>query len=61
MSEPRYLDGDPIALGETEEEVFEDDPDLLHDQLNISILVLIKVFQTVWASTMVCFGVLGKK
>jgi len=38
MSEPRYLDGDPIALGETEEEVFEDDPDLLHDQMKENLL-----------------------
>lgn len=32
MSEPRWLEGDPIALDEEEdEEEYEDDPDRLHD------------------------------
>lgn len=32
MSEPRWLEGDPIALGEEEEEEeYEEDPDRLHD------------------------------
>lgn len=31
MSEPRWLEGDPIALDEEDEEEYEDDPDRLHD------------------------------
>lgn len=32
MSEPRYLEGDDIALGLDEEEEVEDDPDRWHDE-----------------------------
>jgi hypothetical protein len=33
MSEPQWLEGDPIALGkdEDEEREYQDDPDRLHD------------------------------
>jgi hypothetical protein len=33
MSEPRWLEGDDIALGlDADEEEYEDDPDIWHDQ-----------------------------
>jgi hypothetical protein len=35
MSEPMWLDGDPIALGmDDDDEEFEDDPDRMWDEMN---------------------------
>ena len=33
MSEPYWMNGDPAALGEDEEEIEIDDPDTLHDSM----------------------------
>jgi hypothetical protein len=33
MSEPMWLQGDPIALGLDDDDEYEEDPDLLHDRM----------------------------